>query len=77
MAKMLPSSEQLNEIISLSWELHELTDRSCADVGRALLASRTLKQAGYNGNGRLETAEQADACIGLLKAWIRKKRDGH
>ena len=74
---MLPNRVQLNRILNLVWELHLLVGRSCADVMGALLATRTMERLGYTGSGRVETSEQADACIRILEGWIERKRSEH
>lgn len=48
--------------------------RTCAEVMRAVLASRTLAAEGYAEaqDGRL-TRGQATAAVGLLHAWVGKE----
>ena len=74
---MQPNSLQINRILTLVWELHTLVGRSCAEVMGALLATKTMERLGYRGTGRIETAEQADACIRILEHWIEVKRNEH
>ena len=70
-----PSSEQLTRIVRLTRELAELCGMTNADVMAALLKTRTLRRLGYRGNGRIETKQQAEACIALLENWIGKKHE--
>ena len=72
-----PSRYQTNRILVLVRELHQLVDRSCAEVMVALLSTETMSRLGYRGTGRIETAEQADAGIRILESWIRKKKHEH
>ena len=46
---MLASSNQLNRVAALVWELHELVGRSCTEVTRLLLSTSTLTRLGYDG----------------------------
>lgn len=73
---MPPSSEQLNRILELTWELHLLVGRSCTEIMRALLATRTLRSLGQTGDGLLDEP-QARACIQILENWIWKKKHEH
>ena len=66
-------AEKLNELLGLCWRLHELTGRSCAEIGRALLATRTIRAMEPNRDGRT-TEKQVDAEIKLLKHWIEQAK---
>lgn len=64
-------AEKLNELLGLCWRLHELTGRSCAEIGRALLATRTIRAMEPDRDGRT-TEKQVDAEIKLLGHWIEQ-----
>lgn len=64
-------AEKLNELLGLCWRLHELTGRSCAEIGRALLATRTIRNMQPDRDGRT-TEKQVDAEIKLLRHWIEQ-----
>jgi len=64
-------AEKLNELLGLCWRLHELTGRSCAEIGRALLATRTIRNMQPDRDGRT-TTEQVQAEIKLLRHWIEQ-----
>ena len=51
--------------------MHELTGRSCAEIGRALLATRTIRNMQPDRDGRT-TEKQVDAEIKLLRHWIEQ-----
>lgn len=68
---MEPTSEQLTKLLGLCWRLHELTGRSCAEIGRALLATRTIRNMQPDRDGRT-TEKQVDAEIKLLRHWIEQ-----
>ena len=72
---MLADTETVNRVLGLTWRLHELTGRRCAEVFRALLATRALRSLGHDGaDGRL-TQEQAVACVRLLDRWTRQAKE--
>ena len=71
----LPTSEQMTQIVRLTRELAELCGMTNVDVMAALLNTRTLRGLDYRGNGRIETEQQAQACIALLENWIRRKHE--
>ena len=71
---MLADDRVLNKIIGLTWHLHELTGRSCVEIAHALLATRTMRDLGQSGDGRL-TQEQAVAYAKLLERWIRQAKE--
>ena len=71
----IPSSDQMTQIVRLTWELAELCGMTNVDVMAALLDTKTLRGLGYRGNGRIETEQQAQACIALLENWIRRKHE--
>lgn len=71
----IPSGDQMTQIVRLTWELAELCGMTNVDVMVALLDTKTLRGLGYRGNGRIETEQQAQACIALLENWIRKKHE--
>lgn len=70
---MLPTAEQLNELLALVWELHLWTGKSCTAIGRALLSSNTLRAMGHTGGGKV-TKSQAQAEIRLIKHWIEQAK---
>ena len=72
-----PTKVQTNRILNLVWELHLLVGRSCAEVMGALLATKTMARLGYRGTGRIETYQQAKACIQILERWVEEKRREH
>ena len=69
----IPTSDQMTQIVRLTRELAEICGMTNVDVIAALLNTRTLRGLGYRGNGRIETEQQAQACIALLENWIRKR----
>ena len=71
----LPTSEQMTQIVRLTRELAELCGMTNVDVMAALLNTRTLRGLDYRGNGRIETEQQAQACIALLENWRRRKNE--
>ena len=71
---MLADAETLNKFIRLSWQLHELTGKRCVEIAHALNATRTLRELGQTGDGRL-TQEQAVACNRLLERWIQQAKE--
>ena len=68
------TAETLNESVRLTWELHLLVGRPCADIARAVLATRSLHDLGQTGDGHL-TQEQAEAYIRIVKHWIDQAKD--
>lgn len=66
-------AEKLNELIALCWRLHELTGRSCAVIGRALLNTNTMRAMGPNPSG-VVTEAQVLAEIRILKHWIEQAK---
>ena len=70
---MPPTAEQLNELLALCWQLRELTGRSCAEIGRALLATNTIRAMQPDPKGRTTNA-QVQAEIRLLKHWIEQAK---
>lgn len=70
---MEPTSEQLTKLIALCWRLHELTGRSCAVIGRALLNTNTIRAMRPDQNGRT-TQAQVLAEIRILKHWIQQAK---
>jgi hypothetical protein len=71
---MPADAETLNKFLDLSWQLHELTGKKCVEICRALLATRTLRELGQTGDGKL-TQAQAEACNRLLERWIQQAKE--
>ena len=63
-------------VVELAYRLGRLRGRSAADVMRALLRSKTLKDNGYVGGEHL-TDRQAEVSAALLERWIRRTDEQH
>lgn len=70
-----PSAESLNRVTELVRKFAQMRGRTCLEVIRAVLATRTLARLGCDGGGDL-TCEQCDAATSVLEGWIRKASDG-
>ena len=60
-----------NRVIELAWELACAKGRTCLEVMRAVLSTKTLARLGYSGTGHL-TQRQADAAVAILELWNNK-----
>ena len=81
---MEASAESLNRAMDLAAEFAQMRGRTCLEVVRAVLATRTLARLGYRcdpehgdwGTGNV-TQEQCDAAIAILEIWIRRASEQH
>ena len=73
---MEASAESLNRAIDLAYEFARMRGRTCLEVIRAVLATRTLARLGYRGDGHL-TQDQCDAAIEILGIWIMRANGQH
>lgn len=73
---MEASSDSLNVALDLIAEFAHMRGRTCLEVTRAVLATRTLANLGYLGNGHL-TQRQCEAAIAILRNWIRRSDELH
>lgn len=66
---MCASIKSLNHLSDLVRQFADMRGRTCLEVMRAVLATRTLANHGYTGGGRLSQI-QCQAAIAILEVWI-------
>lgn len=73
---MEASAESLDRAIDLAYVFARMRGRTCLEVVKAVLATRTLARLGYKGGGHL-TQHQCDAAIAILEIWIGRANGQH
>lgn len=67
------SDYSLEHAQSLVVEYARMRGRTCLEVTKAVLSTRTLQELGYAGDGHL-TQRQCDAFVRILESWIRRAK---
>lgn len=67
-----PSEQQTEAVAALVAEFASMKGKGSEDVLAALVASKSMREVGYEGS--FDTAEKAEAAIGVLTSWVEKSK---
>lgn len=71
---MQPDPKTLTRMINLAWELRTVTGKPCAEIMRHVNATRTMRDLGQTGDGKLDQAQAIAACR-ILERWVAQAKE--